>query len=303
MIDETEAREVELKVVYSTPSAAFVTITPKIAGEWLDTTAQNRKRRRDGIDAYSRDMSAGDWLVTGESIKFDKYGRLIDGQHRLESVILSRQPIVSLVVWGLEPEVQHRLDSGIPRSFWDQLTLNKVPYPTTVAACVRRVFLWEAPYNERVDFSRRRITHAELEHTLSSHPEVVECAEYIENLDGKINVSSSLLTFMFWVLRTQNEPMAREFFARLVRGANLDADDPVWVLRERLRAEDERNRRRGGGRGRSHQTMVLWLTVSAWNHWMDDNRIVRLQLPRNGFSGENFPNLRGVKKLTERPLI
>ena len=68
-------------------------VTPKIAKEWLefsekDEEFRNRKLDEARVKQYTSDMKAGRWQSeTGENIKFAPDGVLIDGQHRLHSII------------------------------------------------------------------------------------------------------------------------------------------------------------------------------------------------------------------------
>ena len=62
----------------------FVTVTREMAFTWLDTTdIQNRGVQQQTVHKYARRMNTGKWAVTGETLKFDPDGNLIDGQHRL----------------------------------------------------------------------------------------------------------------------------------------------------------------------------------------------------------------------------
>jgi hypothetical protein len=104
-------------------------ITPAVAAEYLDQNTDNRHLRSRAVDMYTRNMLAGEWKVTGETIKFDRNGRLIDGQHRLAAIIRAEKQQPCLVVRGLEPEVQgvidtnlHRIDAEAADSFLEAIT-------------------------------------------------------------------------------------------------------------------------------------------------------------------------------------
>ena len=46
----------------------LVTVTPKIAGEWLKKNTGNRKPKLHKIAAYARDMRVDDWRVNGDQL-------------------------------------------------------------------------------------------------------------------------------------------------------------------------------------------------------------------------------------------
>jgi len=61
----------------------IVSVTPDQASAWLATNAtNNRKISTTIVNQYARDMIAGRWEITGEAIKFDTTGRLIDAALR-----------------------------------------------------------------------------------------------------------------------------------------------------------------------------------------------------------------------------
>lgn len=69
--------------VASDMTMEIVKITPDMAEKWLGRNPRNRHVRQRDVVRYAQSMLAGEWLVTGEAIKFSFDGNLIDGQHRL----------------------------------------------------------------------------------------------------------------------------------------------------------------------------------------------------------------------------
>jgi hypothetical protein len=101
-------------------------ITPAKAAEYLAKNTGNRKPRMGMAAKIARDIEAGKWEVTHQPIAFDCNGRLIDGQHRLQAIILS-QRTVSVFVARYEREVNDTMyipvDEGVKRSHADVLHL------------------------------------------------------------------------------------------------------------------------------------------------------------------------------------
>lgn len=117
----------------------LVDVTPALAKEWLTRNQGNRRQRDNVISAYVRDINADAWMVTGETVKFDWHGRLIDGQHRLEACIRSGKTISTFVVWGLDPEVQLVLDVNARRTAADALRFAGVDVQAKDIASIARV--------------------------------------------------------------------------------------------------------------------------------------------------------------------
>ena len=77
-----------------------VNITPAMAEKWLAKNLGNRHVRESHVATLVRDIRDGNWRQTGEAIKFDWDGRLIDGQHRLHAIVAAQTATRMLVVTG-----------------------------------------------------------------------------------------------------------------------------------------------------------------------------------------------------------
>lgn len=62
-------------------------ITPVKAAEYLALNKNNRKLNEATVERYVNMMSKGEWIMNGEPICFDRYGNLVNGQHRLTAII------------------------------------------------------------------------------------------------------------------------------------------------------------------------------------------------------------------------
>ena len=68
-------------------------ITPKIAEQYLAKNSNNYSRLyKATVDQYAYEMLNGEWIFNGEAIKFNKSGKLVDGQHRLSAIVKSDVP-------------------------------------------------------------------------------------------------------------------------------------------------------------------------------------------------------------------
>jgi hypothetical protein len=105
------------------PVAEFSTITVDLAREMLLTNIHNRPTKPVGIKRLVHEMENDDWHITNQGIGFSKDGCLIDGQNRLLSILQSGKAIVTLVVYGLEPRAQQKVDRHSRRSLADSLLL------------------------------------------------------------------------------------------------------------------------------------------------------------------------------------
>jgi hypothetical protein len=97
-------------------------IGPALAQSYLDRSAGNRSLKAEKVQAYQRDMTAGNWQVNGEPIIFDANMTLIDGHHRLQACINAGVTFASVVTRGVAPESNLTIDMGTSRTAADAIS-------------------------------------------------------------------------------------------------------------------------------------------------------------------------------------
>lgn len=98
-----------------------------------------RRVKQKVVDMYAKDMKNGNWTFCGDSIKFDKDGNCIDGQHRLRAIIKSKKPQMFIRIDGLDPESAKTMDSGFKRSINDYLMNQEEAYEAGATAIIKQV--------------------------------------------------------------------------------------------------------------------------------------------------------------------
>lgn len=127
-------------------TSSVETITPEIAREWLEWTAQciaentgqrNRPIKSKLIAFLSDEIKGGRWRLNGESIVLDMDDMVIDGQHRLLAIIRSGITVQSVVVRGVDKSLFATIDSGVRRTAADTLACDgNIANPGHIAAMV-----------------------------------------------------------------------------------------------------------------------------------------------------------------------
>lgn len=114
-------------------------VTPQKAKEWLALEVDNnRKTNHSRVESYARQMLSGCWMEnTGETIKFNKSGKLIDGKHRLMAVVKSGKSITFHVNHEIDNDVINVLDSGFVRNTGNILTINSVPNANSIGMLIK----------------------------------------------------------------------------------------------------------------------------------------------------------------------
>jgi hypothetical protein len=215
------------------PEVDIVTVTPDLAKKWLAQNSHNRPLRKRAITDYARDMAAGHWLQNGEAIKFAEDGTLLDGQHRLHAVVASGATVMMLVVSGLPLSTQETMDAGRKRTTSDAFGLRGEVNAATLAAVVKRVWLWEqGDFKFATNYTP---TTAECSELLKAHPEIYRSVEIAVRIHQTFRYVPQSITgtchHLFSRISTED---AVWFFARLGDGAELPADHPVLTLRNRV---------------------------------------------------------------------
>ena len=101
-------------------TARVETITPEMARKLLDENRNFREERPHRVREYARLMVAKQWGVA-EPINFDTTGKMINGFHRLNAVVLAGIPVEFVVVRGCEPTTVKFMDTGLVRNGGDAL--------------------------------------------------------------------------------------------------------------------------------------------------------------------------------------
>ena len=261
------------------------TITPEIAREWLGTTKRNRPVSELAVGQYGKDLSSDSWQFTGDPIRFDTGGNLIDGQHRLHAI--TRQPegfeVESVIIRGLEPESQLVMDQGRRRTPGQQLALLGVKHSNNVASVAKMDLLWSEGLLFRDTNLQKQITVADIEEWVAEHPEDVEhITDNIRSIRA-VDAPPSITGVAFLHFHRIDPEGAVSFLEALSTGANLSEGDPILTLKNRF----HRLRREGT---KIPDRDLLAFLVLAWNAHRAGRSMTKFQRPRGGrWTEANFP--------------
>lgn len=94
-------------------------VGPELAEEFLRKNTKNYRKYRPWVaKKYADDMRNNRWKINGESICFNSKGELVNGQHRLEAIVMTGITIPIVVVYDVDDEVV-TFDIGFTRSSVD----------------------------------------------------------------------------------------------------------------------------------------------------------------------------------------
>jgi hypothetical protein len=235
-------------------------ITPAVAAEYLDQNTDNRHLRSRAVDMYTRNMLAGEWKVTGETIKFDRNGRLIDGQHRLAAIIRAEKQQPCLVVRGLEPEVQGVIDTNLHRTAGDMLRFRGVVQGDQyVMASVGRIGVArETGRLNSYGTINASISHIEIGDWLTRNPDSMEVVKKTRAIVGKkINVAPSPFAYAMWALYRIDAEAADSFLEAITEFKTEGENDPRTTLIRAFSLSTYSHR----------PGITIGLMFTTWNAW------------------------------------
>lgn len=206
-------------------------ITPDLAVKMLAGNEVNRNLRPRRVDLYAKQMAAGQWRLTGETIVFGPSGELLQGQHRLHACIQADAPFESVVVRGVDPESMRHMDSGLARTASDMFTLEGIKHTASTAAMTKLLIAIEGGYP--LNTTRRSlITRDEMLDFWRNHVDVIEAAVQLSGPTYTVlRHSRTAWGVLAFLVIQADADLASEFFRGLATGADMAEGDPRLALR------------------------------------------------------------------------
>lgn len=268
----------------------LLTVEPSLARLWLET-ANTRNRRMDKarVAEYVKAMREGHWKLSNDAIAFDSDSVLINGQKRLQAVVDSGLTQVFAVMEGCDPEDQNVMDVGQARKAGQQLQIQGWKNGNVAAAIVRALLRWhgagmQGTYRPSID---------EIARFADNHRARLEVATDVAARVGrKVALSRALvgaLCFTAYDLAVESPAtvpaeVVAEFFDLLETGANMPADHPIMVLRDRV----ARYQRPGSRSINQSDAEKLYDLVRTWNAHRKGERYRKLQPPKDGITADKL---------------
>lgn len=230
--------------------AGIVNITPEQAAKMLERNVRNRNISKRRVVFYAEEIKKGNWMLNGESIRFNDKNQLIDGQHRLSAIIKANVSVEMIVITGLNPEVFKNIDTGRNRNGGDALSIiitdKTGDHARKAGSLITRIIVSEK--SNLLSIHTRSSLNLNSSITLaSSNTEIVEyyrknkyeideIVEFGLKYQTKTKKIMNLtgLMFAFWQLRKINVDAAEHFYTSIATGENLTNTNPIYHLREKL---------------------------------------------------------------------
>jgi len=182
-------------------------------------------------DLIGRQMR-GEWVVNGDTIRFDNAGQLRDGQHRLRMVKQTGKPIEVVVVRDIDPEAFITMDVGRKRSFGDVLFIEKEENHTQLATTT--AWIWR--YLNRKMYGAHLGSYEQLQMVLHGHPQIRDSISFYKQLDHLPGepAYAAISTATHYLFSRVDVEAANDFLKKYVTGFNIPESDAIGVLRGQI---------------------------------------------------------------------
>lgn len=268
--------------------AKVMDLTPELAASYLETNTNNRKIRVSRVATLARVIARNEWVENGEAIKFDTDGYLLDGQHRLEAIIMAAKEIRTLVVTGLHPQSQVSMDQGAGRTFADTLTWLGESNTTDLASTIRVLKHFYSIGRVTTQNHSASYTKEELLQFLEDHPGIRDALSPPESKMNRSLLTPSVSASIYYILSDIDTDNADDFFYKLGSGDGLVKGDPIFALRYVL---EQNLLRRHGKINTQHRSA---LTFKAWNAYCRGEEVQTIKWRAGGARRESYPVVEGM---------
>jgi len=244
----------------------LTTITPTMAKTILLKNNYNRKIKPYQVESLTRDILSGNWKENGDAIRVMKDGTLLDGQHRLMACINADLPIKSILVTNLQDDVMPTIDSGIKRTYNDQLVLRGISYSGQVAAAIAHM-IGIANNNPN---RNKMATYAEKNKLLEQHLGLIDSSSIAHGSFPKIG---SLLAAIHYIgVFTGHKAAADDFINVWRTGEKSYINDAARFTREYLIKSN-------GGNVGLNANFKTKLIVQSWNKFSMNEPMGQARVP------------------------
>ena len=265
------------------PEFETITITPEMARKYLERNTLNRPLSDKRINRYIREFQAGYWKVNGESIKFAKDGRILDGQHRLWACVLSGKSFRTDVRRNLDPKVFATIDCGGMRSGADALSIKQVTNARTIAPAIQHIYKYCNDKYKWTNISCNRVQILEFYNQFKEISDSVEYGRHSAHL-----ITAAVGTAFHFLFSKVHRTDADAFFYGMATGEFDAGMTAIRFCRERFIKSGMDPRR-----DRKIPTMVKTaMIIKAWNAFHGELAVRVIKYS----DSEAFPEIKGIPR-------
>jgi len=253
-------------------------LTVKTATELLASLGRKPNYRplsKNRIAQYVAAIKSGRWRDNGNTIGIDPEGVMINGQHRCHAVIIAKQSIPVIFVYGIR--YIEEIDTHQPRTLQQLLNYRGEKNAHILSACLRMVFDYQGGYM-RSHRGKRSGSNEEYLGMLKKHGGLRYSATKSHGVSKICSVCAIAFCHHMGPFKCKEEldqDFVDEFIRGIGEGSDMKKRDPRYVLREI--AIDERRKRKGRSGICMDSFGFLACCIKAWNFYVLEQECPRKQ--------------------------
>jgi len=221
----------------------------------------NRPLSNSKVTAYGKDIQASRWLINGQTVKFSKSNRLIDGQHRLQASVTTGLPLITLAVFNLDDHVFPTLDGGATRNIQAILRSRGIADPKLYQSILTILARYDSG---AVGQSSVPVTNFDLLETLDRHKEEIDRSVSLGAWDREYSqavMSIAVAHAAHVILSYKDRETADGYISRILNNDSLMTGSTDWKVHREL-SNATRVRR---SRGAMAEKAALAILFEGWN--------------------------------------
>ena len=234
---------------------------PTGAKKLLEVNTNNRPSSQAWSSYLSRVIRRGEWEENGDTIKVHKDGWLIDGQHRLQAIVLSGRTVPVWIASEVNGQAFNTIGEERGRTFSQLLRRDGEHYASILATAVRYYDAFRSdqpPPNTKI---KQRLTFLESFRVLESAGNIRTTVKNAVSWNAGVLGSIGILSGAYHACRDLGGGgWADEFWHQVLTGEEMHSDDTQFKLRKRLIQD-----RASGKHDRLNRETIMALITKAWN--------------------------------------
>jgi len=262
-----------MKLADTGATIRLVTVTPAKATTWMEkANGHNRTLSVAYVKRLVAAFNRDEYLFTGDTIKFDTDGYLVDGQHRLAAIAKSGVERKLLVVNGLNPEAIHVIDAeSRSRTLGDVLQIEGFKNARGLAGVVKVAWPMEQKGVGQTS-GQGRLTMQQALDFIDRRPSLELSTTYGRNLaKAEMNPLTPSEYGAFWdIMSLAHYDVAAEFFDAVAYGYGKKGDNAP-IVRRRIQHHVATQQHRS-------KAYVMTVFIKGWNAEVEGRSLKQIQV-------------------------
>ena len=268
------------------------TVTPEDATALLDRNVANRPLSRRWVYRLAQRMADGEWRINGETIKIDRAGNLLDGQHRLAAIVSYGGAVDLEFRYDVDRDAFATIDQGKKRGFADLLAIDGYLNVAQTAGIATQLWRYTHGFGMGSHGSTNASTVTLREFLRNDVPDLpnwiighygernVQRLTTFSNIPG---LPPSVIGALWYAAWHASPETADGFFNDVAHGEGLIMGDPAYAVRETLFRSTTTRRKLPNDE-------VAAQVVRGWNAYVHGRRAYNL---KGVIKDGKFPTIEG----------